>query len=862
MRRCVGHNPSVTLALAASAAVLALAAAVVEPYLDAAGNAATVAELDRAEPATTGLTVHVDGEVPLAVADEVDHQVTESLASVTETTERTVRPDPVRLGPANDPGAGTEEGTQVRLLGRTDATAALDLLDGDHTDGLLLPEVLAEEADLGPGDAVVVERGDVATEATVGGVYRELDPDTAPSALADLAELAERTPGREQRPLDLVFAAPDHALQLADELGATSSVSWRRPVTDDLVSLSDARTVRRQLQEVASGATDPRSELGSDLDQVARGTAEAEVGLAPVVRDAERAVAALTGPTRAVGLAGQGVALALVAAAAAFAARQRETELRLATIRGRSPLAQAAGAILRALVPLLLGGVIGWVAALAAVTTFGPPGALPPDTPRRAALAAAAALVPALLLIGAVTAGHVARQLQVGRRRRFALGRLPWEPAVLALAALALLQLRAAGGVHLEDGSPSLSPLVLGFPLLLLAGGIGLLGRVGRRWLPSLRHLGRHARPSRFLATRRLAAASGAGLLLTGAAALALGSVVYSAALAASLERSVEAKAAVQVGAEVVATTGIVDAAEVAGSEVWRARGRTSPVEETVDVLAVDPATFTDVAAMDAVRTSTDPEDLLGRLAAGDGDHLPAVIVGPPDLDAAAVDLPGLRAPLEVVEHEDAFPGLSPVRPLVVLAAPSAADLEPEVFDTPGWSRQVWAAGTDAEERLLTAGVAEPQLERAEEAAAQPRLVAVSWALTALQGFGILATVLALAGVLLFVAARQRTTRISYALARRMGLRPPEHRRALIGEVLVLLLVAWAVAASLGMLATALVAGGLDPLPDLAPSPRAAVPVGTLSVLAAVLAAAGVLGALALQRGADRADIAEVMRRG
>ena len=158
--------------------------------------------------------------------------------------------------------------------------------------------------------------------------------------------------------------------------------------------------------------------------------------------------------------------------------------------------------------------------------------------------------------------------------------------------------------------------------------------------------------------------------------------------------------------------------------------------------------------------------------------------------------------------------------------------------------------------------MAEPQLERVDEAAAQPRLVAVSWALTALQGFGILATVLALAGVLLFVAARQRATRISYALARRMGLQPAAHRRALVGEVLVLLLVAWTTAAGLGMLATALVAAGLDPLPDLAPSPRAAVPVGTLGALAAVLAAAGVLGALALQRGADRADIAEVMRRG
>lgn len=877
MRRRVVPNPSVVAALAVAAAVLALAAAIVEPYLDAAGNAATVAELDRAEPATTGLSIHVEGQVPSRVADTVDRQVTGPLADVTERTQRTVRPDPVRLGPAEAAGdgaagdgaagadtAGTEagDGTQVRLLGRTEAVAALDVLDGDPADGPLIPDVLAEEAGLGPGDVVSVWRGDAATEVTVGGVYRELDPDTAPAELADLAELAERTPGREQRPLDLVFTSPDDALVLAGELGATSSVSWRRPVTDDLVSLSDARSVRRQLQAVASAATDPRSELGSELDQVARSSAEATVGLTPVVRDAERAVAALSGPTRAVGFAGQGVALALVAAAAAFAARQRETELRLATIRGRSPLVQAVGAILRALVPLGVGAAVGWGAALAAVATFGPPGTLPSDTPARAAVAAAAALVPALLLVGAVTAGHVVRQLQVGRRRRFALGRLPWEPAVLALAALALLQLRSAGGVHLDDGAPSLSPLVLAFPLLLLAGGIGILGRVGRRWLPSLRHLAGSARPSRFLAIRRLASASGVGLLLTGAAALALGSVTYSAALATSLERSVEAKAAVQVGAEVVATTGAVDAAQVGGTEVWRARGRTSPAEETVDVLAVDPSTFVDGAAADAMRSELGPGDLLARLASSDGDQLPVAVFGDPDLDPAVLDLPGSRAPLEIVERGEAFPGLSHVRPLVVVAATSAQALDPDLFDAPGWSRQVWASGEDADERLLAAGVAAPQLERAAEAAAQPRLVAVSWALTALQGFGILATVLALAGVLLFVAARQRATRISYALARRMGLRPAEHRRALVGEVLVLLSAAWVVAAGLGSLATALVADGLDPLPDLAPSPQAAIPLGTLGALAAVLIIAGVLGALALQRGADRADIAEVMRRG
>jgi putative ABC transport system permease protein len=140
--------------------------------------------------------------------------------------------------------------------------------------------------------------------------------------------------------------------------------------------------------------------------------------------------------------------------------------------------------------------------------------------------------------------------------------------------------------------------------------------------------------------------------------------------------------------------------------------------------------------------------------------------------------------------------------------------------------------------------------------------VAVTWALGALQALALLATGLALVGVLLFVASRQRETQISYALARRMGLRPTQHRAALSGEVLALLAIALLVATLLGVLAAALVAGGIDPLPDLRPAPRTAWPLQALSVLTAILVVAGLAGAALLQRRADRADVAEVLRRG
>jgi putative ABC transport system permease protein len=843
--------PAVAAVLAAAAAVLALTASAVEPFLAAAGNAATASELERVGPREAGLRMATQGRADPAAAAAASTLLADAAGRDPADAVVTVATGPLTI-------EGPDGEHRVRLAARTGAEELLRVTEGDG--GTLAPDVLADDLGLGPGSAVVLRRGDESVELTVTGVYEALDADDPPPGLAALAEYTRGAEAREGRPPDLLMVHPDAAIELAAALRHSSTVEWRYPAPP-IRDLPGARAERRRAAAVVTAAQDRRTELGGTLRSVTNTTPDVSSGLAGIVGEADGAVAALSGPVRAVGLAGQAVALAVVAAAAVFAAKRRAREYRLATIRGRGPLAQGVRSASEAALPLTVGATVGWAAALGLVTAFGPPGQLPAGTGVRAFAAAAVALVPALVVVAVATAAAVSGTVRGGRRRRLAsLKKAPWEAAVLALSGAALLQLHAGGGVAASGGAPALSPLVLAFPVLLLAGTAGLAARGLRRGLPALRRRSVGAHPSRFLTFRRLGAAPTPAIVLTAAASLALGLVVYAGALAGSLETSVVEKAAVQIGADAAARADADEAPE-GMAHVQRARGRLQPSGELVDVVLADDA-FADVAFWTSGLADTDLDALLAQLRQGD-DRLMIAGAGLRDLDPVALDVAGVRVPVSLVEVASALPGQSDVRPVVVADAAAAFSIG-EAQGRPlavGQVRsELWASGPDAAAVLESAGIAPELIREASASAEQPRLVAVTWALGALQAFGVLASLLGLAGVLLFVASRQQGTQISYALARRMGLGRTAHVRALAAELLSLLGIATVLATAFGMLAASLVAGQIDPLPDLAPGLRTGLPVPVVGGLLIALGVAGMLGAVLLQRRADRSNIAEVLR--
>lgn len=857
------RRSSVAVATAAAAAVLALAAAVVDPYLAAAGDAATATELARLTPEQAGLAVTATGRFSADAAADVRARIGATAGDDTVTT--TVRADPATMV-----ADGAEQ--RMRLVARAGAETLIDVVAGDPGAGLAVPELLADDLGLRPGDTVTLQRGSRAVEERVGAVYVALDPETAAPELAELAALMAPS-SRSQRPYDLVFAPPGVVLDHMVELRGGAEVTWQVPTPDDLTGRARAAAVRSRFADVVAAATDPRTGLGATLAATAGTHVTAAVGLTAVLDEAERAVAAVRAPARISGFAGQAVALVVVGMTALFGARQRATELRLENVRGRALPLQGVRAAARALPAVLVGAVAGWAAAVGVVAVANAPRGVPPAVAADAAVAATVTVLPALLVVGvttAVVAGLTVRVGRVVRVRR--LRRFPWEVAVLALAAVAFVQLRGAGGLRSVGGVSGLSPLVLAFPLLLLAGTVGLAVRGLGRALPRLRRLGRDAGAAPFLAIRRLAAARGAGLLLTGAAATALGLVVYTAALSSSLQTAVEEKAVVQLGAEAVVQLGAAavapadDTAAADGtSVVLRNRGRLGPGDQGVDVMLVDRATFADVAFWRPELVGSPLPGLLARLADPAGGRLPVLLAGQVEGgDPSVVDVPGFLAPLDVVARPTALPGQSTGRPLLVASLDAADAIAAEggvgVEWRQRWRTERWAGGNDAVGTLVAAGADPDEVRSAAEVAGRSRLVAVDWALGALQALAILATVLALLGVLLFVAVRQRDLQVSYALSRRMGLTPATHAAALLYEVLALLGIALALATGLGLLAAAAVTGGIDPLPDLLPAPRVVVPLGALGGLSVSLVLAGGIGAATLQRAADRANVAEVLR--
>jgi len=136
----------------------------------------------------------------------------------------------------------------------------------------------------------------------------------------------------------------------------------------------------------------------------------------------------------------------------------------------------------------------------------------------------------------------------------------------------------------------------------------------------------------------------------------------------------------------------------------------------------------------------------------------------------------------------------------------------------------------------------------------------ISWTFGFLQALGVMAGLIALGGVLLHLEARQRSREMSYALARRMGLRRAAHELSVAIELGAILSASFAIGSGLAWVAARLVYGTLDPLPAVPPPPVFRTPAVVLAITGVAVVAAAWFGAWRVQRAADRANVAEVMR--
>jgi putative ABC transport system permease protein len=594
-------------------------------------------------------------------------------------------------------------------------------------------------------------------------------------------------------------------------------------------------------------------------------------GIDTVITGVDQRVAGLESPGLLLQVAGVLVALLVVGFAGVFAQAAREVELGLLFARGATPLSVGAKGALETFLPALIGGVAGLAAALALVVVLGPDGAVAGDATADAARAAGLAVLVAVLLLALVSAIAFLRRSERHRDRLRAIGRLPWEIAIIALAFLVLRRLKT-GGAFVEGvagGPPRPSPLLLLFPILFLAG----FAVAGARLLPAVARWARprsaRRSPWAYLAVHRLAAAPRLAVLLVAASTLSLGIFVQAQTVVRSLEATVDAKARVFVGSDVQGRVGfdtpLPATFPMPTTRVTRRllAGTLQPTGGTFDLLTIDTASFSGAAYWNDAFASEGLDEMLARLADHPGPAVPVVVAGR-DVDPAAVFVDREEVAVDVVAYADAFPGMSSLRPLVVADEETflAAFGGPNPLSHSPASTQLWVRGDEQAARASLQSLEFPPefVLTASEVEGIPSIAAVIDTFLVLNALGLAAAALVVAAMLMYLQSRQRSQLVSYGLSLRMGMTHRAHRRSLVGELSAMLCSSYAMAVVLALTAALLTSRMLDPLESIPPGPLFSSPIATVAIALAAVAVVGWLGGWFANRRARRIDFGEVMR--
>jgi hypothetical protein len=125
---------------------------------------------------------------------------------------------------------------------------------------------------------------------------------------------------------------------------------------------------------------------------------------------------------------------------------------------------------------------------------------------------------------------------------------------------------------------------------------------------------------------------------------------------------------------------------------------------------------------------------------------------------------------------------------------------------------------------------------------------------------GLAAAVLVIGVLIVYLQSRQRVRVVSNVLSLRMGMREQQAMAALVLDLAAMLLAAFALGASLGLVAGALVAPLLDPLQTIPPAPLLRAPTNAILWTLVGLAVVALVGGWIVHRRAAAVDLGEVLR--
>ena len=806
-------------------------------------------------------------------------------------------------------GRHTKRSTASLPMSRTDVFSHVRVLDRTEGEGVWLSRSAAESVGARPGDHVYVRLKPKIRESNgrvdfsplgarpvrvrVAAIYQGLSQARGnESYWASVRALFSGTgvnlqpPQRSlpevggiighpntNPPKELMLASPALLARLEHRLGDDTRLQWNYPVDGQHLTVEEAGLLDQGIKRLDAAIADPTSALGGTFEQ-----GNVQTSLAGVLSDLKESIAPAREPAALICVSGFAIALLICAAAGTFSVQRRRTETVLLLTRGIGPRGVGVKAAIESALPAALGCVLGWTLCLALTQRLGPGEAIEGRALAQSAKMVGAAYVVACALIGLAAGLSARRQAEITGATsslRSRIARQPWELGLLLVAGAAFYELgmRGAAPIVTAGGELRLDALTLLFPLLAVAAGAGLTGRLVGRVLAALRAapIGlRHA--SLYLAARRLSGAPRSGLVLITATTLSAGVLIYAGTLSSSTAASERAKAEFFIGSDV--------AASVSYSEKPPIQPRTFPYPATfvtqmsniqiapsgtlANVTAVDPSTFPSAGYWDDSFAALPLPTLFDRLKSHAGDALPVVAVG---LDLpqgkGALQFASQRIPVRVVADALLWPGASATEPLLVTTKPALKRAFDAAHTGLYFPQSVMLARGPSEgivRALRRAPVQSATVITADEAVRQPTFLTLGWTLGFLDALGILIGSISLIGALLFGHARQKAREISYSLARRMGLTRQQHRVALGLEFGGLLVPALVAACGLALLAAGLVYRDFDPMPALPPPSLFRIPAGVMQGAAGGLVVVALAAAFGLQRLADRADVSQLMR--
>lgn len=682
--------------------------------------------------------------------------------------------------------------TYARFGYRKGATDRLTVLEGGGKDGLWVPQSVATAAHIKLGD-----RGEGGTLPPVTAIYADLNQPVDQWWCSEAQNVVHnRLAGDGQSASVIWLPTLDALVGLSPEFNTVVNLSVRFPQDRLPATIAEAEALRAKGNAVLDkiNAQLTRSDYLARPIEVAR-EAGGNIG---------SAIVPLTAISVLIGLAGVGTVTVQWA-------QRRHGELRMLWCRGAGPLALGGRAVLELGTPLVLGGLLGLLAARLLLPVYAPssvlaPGSLPVSIGYVLGVVAAS-----LVVVVAVATWRTHRTFQgrpvVLRRRRAEW--VPWELLTAGLALLAWFQLSSKGlGTSQSSGAlPTINTGALTFPLLVVLTTALVAARILRLTLGWSHRADFWRAPAAQLAVRRLAAAAGpvTGVLLVGV--LAIGTIAVGSSVATAQKSSLADKSGLLVGANSTVQVPM----EVARGNVPlpdALRGNTTIVGMSQSVLVVDPATFVDGAYL-GDHSPDEMRSLLGSLGTADG-FAPAVRIGRSSGNEIKV------AGLPIVKPGPGVPSFPKLgKRGYVVSRDSVIALE-HVGSWHLWSSLPVAELTGA---LRSAGINYTNMRDRMTSLDGLPFMTVQWTFGFVAAIGAVLAVVAAIALLLAIEVRRRQNAVSGALSTRMGLRPALLLSSHLMELGALAAFAVVVGSVASAVSTGFAVPRLDPAPWLTPTP-------------------------------------------